>query len=440
MNEYANALKEKLTSLIGEMSANSSLYVKNPKTDFTRKRKFSFDDVVKLLITMGGKSIYSELLEAYRFDSNTATASALIQQRAKILPEAFEFLLYEFTASCTNINTYQGYRLLAVDGSSLNIATDPTDTLTYFQTNPEVKGYNLMHLNALFDLCYNLYVDAVVQPSKLIGEDSALVSMVNRSRIEGKTIVVADRGYESYNNFANIERKGWNYVIRVKDIDSQCSMLYGLKDRLPGDGEFDIRVQFSLTKKSTNYVKNNPHIYKRLSSTSTFDFLDLHENKYYPISFRVVRFMLPSGEYETVITNLDQTLFSSHEIKFIYKMRWGIETSFRDLKHTVGLNYFHSRKREFIVQEIFARLIMYNFAEMMTSHVIISNADTKHDYQANFSIVVCVCKHFLRLHHSEPPPDVEALIRKNILPIRLNRSYPRKTRPKSAVSFVYRIA
>ncbi|MDR0343782.1 MAG: transposase [Nocardiopsaceae bacterium] len=36
-------------------------------------------------------------------------------------------------------------------------------------------------------------------------------------------IVIADRGLESYNNFAHIEKKGWNYLIRVKDLGSSGS-------------------------------------------------------------------------------------------------------------------------------------------------------------------------------------------------------------------------
>ena len=440
MESYASSLKGKLTAIVAEMSANPSLYVKNPETDFTRKRKLSFEAMLNLLITMGGKSIYSELLDAYDFDANTATTSAFVQQRAKILPDAFEFLLHEFTHSCTNTKTYRGYRLLAVDGSSLNIATNPEDTLTYFQTNSEVKGYNLMHLNAAFDLCNKLYVDAIVQPGKLVRENRALVDMINRSCIEGKVIIIADRGYESYNNFAHIERKGWKYVIRVKDIGTQCSIAQGIRDRLPQEAEFDLRIQFSLTKKSTNHVKQNPDIYKRIESTSNFDFLDLHENKFYPISFRVVRFLLPNGNHEMVITNLDESSFPANEIRQIYNMRWGIETSFRDLKYTIGLTNFHSKSKEFIIQEIFARLIMCNFSEMVTSHVIISTLNTKHSYQANFSVVVRVCKHFLRLLSNEPPPDIEAIIRKNILPIRPDRSCPRKSRLKSAVSFVYRIS
>ena len=44
--------------------------------------------------------------------------------------------------------------------------------------------------------------------------------MIERSQIEGKTIVIADRGYESYNVFEHIAKKGWHYLVRVKDLTS----------------------------------------------------------------------------------------------------------------------------------------------------------------------------------------------------------------------------
>ncbi|MBD8499068.1 transposase, partial [Paenibacillus arenosi] len=127
----------------------------------------------------------------------------------------------------------------------------------------------------------------------------------------------------------------------------------------------------------------------------------------------------------------------------LYKMRWGIETSFRALKYTVGLTNFHAKKQKSIVQEIFARMIMYNFAEMITSHVVISQMNKQHPYQVNFTVAVHVCRHFLRSRDNGPLPDVEALIYKNILPIRPVRpgqKSTRKIRYKSAVSFVYRVA
>ncbi len=155
----------------------------------------------KLLISMGGNSLYKELLESQGYDVNTATASAFVQQRHKILPSAMAFLFHEFTQTYPNLKDYRGYRLLAIDGSDLHFATDPTDTDTYFQSQPDTKGYNLLHLNAAYDLCNRLYVDAIVQPRRLSNEGRALAAMVERSSIKGKTIVIADRGYESYNNY-----------------------------------------------------------------------------------------------------------------------------------------------------------------------------------------------------------------------------------------------
>jgi hypothetical protein len=387
---------------------------------------------------MGGNSIYKELLELQGYDENTATSSAFVQQRDKLLPCIFEFLLHEFTQSNTSLKTYQGYRLLATDGSSLHIARNPEDVETYYQTRPDRVGYNLLHMTALYDLCNKLYTDACVQPGKLQNENRALVDMVKRSRIDERVIIVADRFYESYNNMANIENKGWYYVIRVKDIGSGSGILAGLD--LPKSGEFDITINRTLTRRKTNEVKNNPGIFKHIASKSPFDFIDPNSNPLYPISFRVVRFKIKDGSFQTVITNLSESEFSPIQLKGIYKMRWGIETSFRELKYAVGLSYFHSKQRERIEQEIFARIIMYNFAEMITMHVVISQTDNKHIYQVNFTVAIHICKHFLKVCRYAPPCKVEALIRKNILPVRPNRFYKRIIHNRSAVSFIYRVA
>jgi len=437
MNEYPTTVKETLSSLINEMSESSALFVKNPSKDFTRNRKLPFETIVQLLISMGGNSLYKELLESHGYHVNTATTAAFVQQRDKILPCAFEFLLHEFTQSYSDIKKYRGYRLFAADGSDLHIPTNPHDADTFYQNTPTEKGYNLLHLNAMYDLCNRLYVDSLIQPSRHKNESKALADMVDRSRIRDNVIVMADRAYESYNNFAHIERKGWHYLIRVKDLGSN-GVLSGLS--LPSDGEFDVCLRRTLTRKQTKEIKAQSDIYRFIPSTSVFDFLDLHVNKFYPITFRIVRFKISEDAYETIITNLYSADFPPQELKTLYNMRWDIETSFRELKYAVGLTCFHSKKREHIAQEVFARIIMYNFAEMITSHVVISQADTKHTYQVNFTVAIHICRRFLRFWCNVSPLHVEALIHKNILPVRPNRKDKRKIRSKTAVSFLYRVA
>jgi len=261
--------------------------------------------------------------------------------------------------------------------------------------------------------------------------------MVDRSDITEKVIVIADRGYESYNVFAHIEQKGWNYIIRVKDKDS-TGILSAMN--LPDEDTFDVKKHSVLTRKQTNAVKANPALYKFLPKASTFDYLDLYENKFYPISFRIVRFPISDSGYETIITNLDVEEFPVEKIKELYHLRWGIETSFRELKYLIGLTSFHAKKVEYIIQEIYARLTMYNFCELITMNVVIHQKDTQYGYQANFTAAIKICKYYFKCPNDISPPDVEALIQKNILPIRPGRTDPRKVKPKSTVSFNYRVA
>lgn len=47
---------------------------------------------------------------------------------------------------------------------------------------------------------------------------------------------------------------------------------------------------------------------------------------------------------------------------------------------------FHSKKVMCIHQEIYAHLIMYNFAEMITSHIVIEKKQRKYTYKAIFRL------------------------------------------------------
>jgi len=437
LNNYPELVKKRLLKIINEMAEKSDMFVKKPGKDFSRKRKLDFSEMIRLLLSMGGNSLRNELMEYFSYDVNAASVSSFVQQRDKILPIAFEFLMHKFTASFNNQKTFNGYRMLAVDGSDLCIAHNPKDVDTYFQSSPDIKGFNLLNLNAMYDLCNNLYVDSIVQSGKKQNEYRALTDMVDRSDISEKSIVIADRGYESYNVFAHIEQKGWNYIIRVKDKDSN-GILSAIN--LPAKDTFDVKKHLILTRKQTNEVKAKPALYKFVSKKSTFDYLNLHENKFYPISFRIVRFQISDSGYETIITNLDKEEFPVEKIKELYHLRWGIETSFRELKYSIGLTSFHAKKVEYIIQEIYARLTMYNFCKLITMNVVIHQKNTQYGYQANFTAAIKICRYYFKCLNDISPPDVEALIRKNILPIRNGRKDPRKVRPKATVSFNYRVA
>lgn len=433
---FAEQVKNQLLSLIGEMADVPWLFSKNPSTDFSRTRKLDFSSTIQLILSMESSSIKKELLDYFKFSPDTPSASAFSQQRNKILLETWAFLFHEFNSCFPLEKKYNGYQLLACDGSDLNIALNPKDGDTYFQSNPTDKGYNQLHLNALFDLCSKRYVDAIIQPARKENESLAMTQMIDRYHGEKKTIFIADRGYETYNIFAHVQEKGMYYLIRVKDGGG--GSMTGSFHHLPRKDEFDHDMHLILTRKQTNEVKAHPELYKRIDKKSPFDYMDLHKRAFYPMDFRVVRFAITENSYECIITNLPKAEFPMDEIKKLYAMRWGIETSFRELKYAIGLSCFHSKKVEYIMQEIYARLILYNYCEIITMNVVIRQKDTKHVYQMNYTIAIHICRYFLRNDIS--PPNVEKLIQKNLLPVRPGRSNPRKVRPKSAVSFLYRVA
>ena len=436
MKNYPRHIKNVLNAVIQDMAKRPEDFCHNPEKDFTRKRKLPFEKILTLLVKMGGHSLRDEMLDCLDFEEMPASVSALVQQRSKILPEAMEYLFHKFTETCEKSMLYKGFRLLAVDGSDLQFTANPDDPLSYFPGVNGQKPYSFLHLNALYDLNSNLYLDAVVQKRRATHENAALIEMIDRACINDPVIIIADRNYESYNTLEHIRRKGWNYLIRLREAAGILSKL-----QLP-DGDFDLSVQLYLTRKQNKTVRalqiEHPGIYRFLPVNVNFPFLPVGSSEFYPFSFRIVRFKISDDSTETLITNLAADSFPVDELKHLYHLRWDIETSFRQLKYTIGLSLFQSKKVEYITQEIFARLTMYNFCELITSHVVIQKKDRKYVYQTNFTAAVHICRQFLR--GAVSPPKVEALIMQQITPIRPGPCTPRKTKNIKFNGFFYRIA
>lgn len=68
---------------------------------------------------------------------------------------------------------------------------------------------------------------------------------------------MADRGYESFNTFAHLIRKGMYFVIRMKEISSNGILsAYDLPD-----SEFDTHIRTTLTRRHTKETLGNPNTY-----------------------------------------------------------------------------------------------------------------------------------------------------------------------------------
>jgi hypothetical protein len=433
-------IKDFLLSEIRSVAAKSEEFCYDPQRDFSRKRKLSFEAMLKTIIGMGSKSLANEMIDFFQASSDMPSASAFVQKRAKIKPEALKSVFDGFTKKILTTPSDK-MKILAVDGSDIQIATNPQDESSFFQGANGQKPYNLLHLNALYSLEQHIYIDTIIQGRWDWNEHAALQAMVDHSNIP-KALVIADRGYESYNTMAHIQEKGWSFLIRIKDGKT------GIKEGLvlPNKDEFDIGISLKLTRKQTNEIKEllkDKNHYRLISGTTPFDYLPQKSRKkdpvkFYELNFRVVRFRIKPDTFETVLTNLDADNYPPVELKKLYATRWGIETSFRDLKYTIGMLDFHSKKVMCIHQEVYAHLIMYNFSEMITSHVVIANKQRKHTYKANFSVAVHMCRLFF--YERASPPDLETIIARNLIPIRPERHRTRNLTVKVFHGFLYRVA
>ncbi|NSB41150.1 hypothetical protein B0P06_000921 [Clostridium saccharoperbutylacetonicum] len=276
------------------------------------------------IIGMGGGTLSNELLDMFNYSADTVTSYAFIQQRNKIKPKAFETIFKAFSTDISLETNENELRILDVDGSHIHIATNPDDKESYMPGSNGHKSYNLLHLNALYDLKQNIYSDAIIQKKRKNNEYKAFIDMVDRSPIL-KALVIADRGYESYNNMAHIQEKGWKFLIRIRDG------AMGIKSSfvLPDYNCFDVNIRLKLTRKQTNETKElfkDKNNYKFIPASSTFDYLPLKNKKaepvkFYDLNFRMVRFQISNGVYETLLTNLDADEYPPEELKKLYAAR-----------------------------------------------------------------------------------------------------------------------
>ena len=332
-------IKGKLEAAITQLCSTSWMFTKDPDRDFTRERKLPLREVISTLLCMEGGSLTGELLRHFGCNQQTASSSAFIQQRQKINEFAFSSLFDLFVRMTDRDRLYKGYRLLAADGSDIQVPTDPKHTASYFPSVKGQKPYSLLHLDAIYDLVQHTYLDAEVCGRRNLNESATLCQMADRSNI-ANALLIADRGYESYNLMAHIQEKGWKYLIRIKDIHSS-GIAAGLD--LPDSDEFDVSCPMQLTRQKnskTLQLLSHRNRYKWLPTTTPLDYLPTGSHKrdplvFYSLPFRVVRFKLFDTSYETVITNLDADTFPPEELKYLYGRRWGIETSFRALKYTI---------------------------------------------------------------------------------------------------------
>lgn len=164
------------------------------------------------------------------------------------------------------------------------------------------------------------------------------------------SIYLGDRGYASFNSFAHVIENNQYFLIRCTDKKTESLLGYSLEHVK----ELDCHVDRILSRSESKKLRTRPELtdqYRHVCKEVPMGYLD-HNRVEYDISLRVVRFEIAPGCFEKLITNLPKDEFNLGDFKDLYHLRWSVENSFRDIKYSLCLKDLHSKKYEYIVQEI----------------------------------------------------------------------------------------
>ena len=365
--------------------------------------------------------------------------------RKKLKPEIFVFIFEEFTRRLRTspdlkplFHTMFGFLLYCVDGSDINLPFNKFDEDTLCSNGKGKKPFNQIHLNAIYDCLNGLYVACNFKGTKKTGqgERSALFELIKEFTEEEKSmcLILADRGYDGHETVARLQKEGIQFLMRVKANNSNgfLSSFTGIESL--GD-TFYVEVHYIISRKKLDtmpedgtfsFVKN------------AFDFLAEDEELH--VHLRVLQFRLPSGELEALITNVPIWKLSPFQMYHIYSRRWGIEGSFRSLKYQIGVSAQHSWKKDYVRQELWAKVAMFNFATFITHHTRVPETKRlkprKYEYMIKMSRAVVLCRNLLA--GLITPEEFGKDVIKRLQPIKPDRSFARNMKPKTAVSFQYR--
>ena len=428
------------TKCLSSMASDLDNFTVHPGKDFSRHRLLDFETTVMTIMTLGGKSTKSELAEAFTKKGQAPTGSAFFQQRLKLNSNAMPYLFHSFQREPSKSELFKGYRLLAVDGTGVKIPNNKDDPESRHTGIRGRAPFNEIYVHALFDVNQKIYTDISITKLHKRNEPLEFVNMLERFDYRKPTIFLGDANYGTFNVMAHITNINQYFVLRTKDVKSNGS---AASFQLPNEDTFDVFFpDLKLSRKTSDQNSTDPNIHY-ITRGSNFDFLSTkskeNKNPYFALPLRILRFQISEGKYETIYTNLDQEKFPLEVIKELYAKRWGIETSFRRLKYTVGVLCTHSKKPEFIYQEIYAKVIMFNFVSMCTTSVSKQTGEKGYTYVANFAYATALCRMYVR--KAIKLGYLEENIFKNPSSVRPNRSAERKEYRKSGpINLAYVVA
>ena len=161
------------------------------------------------------------------------------------------------------------------------------------------------------------------------------------------SMIVFDKAYNYYLQFAKWTAAGVNFVCRLKDNAKYEVQGESLFEKKLGKEKFGVYKVEHIHINYTETVEINIEGKKKTKKAKQKKTLCL----------RLVFYKDAQGrKYKFITNNWD---ISNEEVALIYKCRWSIETTFKKLKQNFQLTYFYSDTENGIKTQIWCTLIAY---------------------------------------------------------------------------------
>lgn len=404
------------------LSRNLELKFKVLESDFTRKRKQTFSTTVLFMMNFIKKSLSLEIENFVSFIKTSIgvkfevfTKSAFVQCRKKIQPEVFKYLSIRlteefYTDNDDSIKLWNGFRLLAVDGSILTLPNTKELEEVYGKSKNQTKSSVVQaRVSVLYDILNKFVLDGSISPLQT-GEHVLALEHLGFSK--HNDLIIYDRGYPSFNLIFEHNQRNLDFLIRAKVSFSDMTRIF-----------YESGAKSKIVKM---YPGKNTKLSNKPYNKNTFR------------EIRLVRVDLPSGATEILLTSLlDNTKYPNNIFKQLYFQRWNIETFYDELKNKIKTEYFSGYSQQSILQDFYAALFVSNIQSLIVGEIneeIATKAgETKYQYKVNNNLSYGFLKdRIITLFFSETALDkiileLKDLFRKHLIPIRPNRKFNRNT-------------
>lgn len=379
--------------------------------DFTRERKMPFVSMVCFMLNQIKQSTQTALdrfFELMGKDEVHMSQQSFSEARQKLKWEACRELM-DFTVQCVyeqGYSTWHGYRVWGVDGSAMQLPSDP-GLLEIFGAMGRGNTAVTARSSCLYDVLNDIIADARLTPIQTDERSLAVMHVNHLCDMDSfsKELLILDRGYPSFEMMEFFELKQVCYLMRVR-------------------------------------TKFNCDIEKMSLGDHTYTLAC--EDKQIPV--RVVKFHLPSGEIETLITNLFDRRMGKKAFKALYFKRWPVETKYGELKNKLEIENFSGRTELAIYQDYYISAYLSNMIAIAANEVqpildsLREDKENLYDYTVNKNHAVGVFKdRFIAALLEDRPRKRDRaisrllfLLTKHPTPIRTGRSLHRNPYPRVA--------